>query len=333
MKEESDPTPSADTNGHPPTRALSANPFFGLLHTDTPALFSRETRCDVYDMGGITAVRMAMPASCVTQLPQDSGEAGSDDVLLAVLVEGTATLTAGEQSAPLGDGDWVVRDQRRACTWNVATDAVFFGLQIPRRRLGRMKVAPMLASRGAGAQGADPQPRNGIDGVMSSFLRTVEAQLSHIAGEAAALLADAAIGLLAAVLEEERRRNRAPPDSLAMLRLRASQFVSAHAADAELGVEAVARAMNCSTRYLYKAFAGESLSPEKLIWNARLERSCQALLDPKNLHRPVGTIAFENGFNSDAHFARAFKASYGMPPGRFRLMAASLAQPPEPSGD
>jgi AraC-like DNA-binding protein len=313
--------------------ALSVSPFFGLLHSDMHAALAREARYVVHDMGGVTAVRMTMPAARVTRLPWDSGEAGADDIQLAVLIDGAAAVTMGEEAARLGAGDWIVLDQRRASTWAVNSNSTFFGLQIPRRRFGRIRLPSMLASRGTQSAEAETGEMSGIHGVMSNFLRTVEAQLAHIAGEAVALLADAAVGLLAAVLEEERSRSRVPPDSLAMLRLRASQFVSAHAADAELGVEGVARALNCSTRYLYKAFAGESISPEKLIWNARLERSCQALLDPKNLHRPVGTIAFENGFNSDAHFARTFKASYGMPPGRFRLMAAALARPSDTAAD
>lgn len=313
--------------------ALSVSPFFGLLHSDSQASLEREGRYVVNDMGGVTAVRMSMPAARVTRLPWNSDEVGADDIQLAVLISGEATVTMGEDIARLGAGDWIVLDQRCVSTWHVSTETTFLGLQIPRRRFGRIKLPSMLASRGAQAVPAEAGEMSGINGVLSNFLSTVEAQFAHIAGEALVLLADATIGLLAAVLEEERSRSRAPPDSLAMLRLRASQFVSAHAADAELRVEGVARALSCSTRYLYKAFAGEPLSPEKLIWNARLVRSCQALLDPKNLHRPVGTIAFENGFNSDAHFARAFKASYGLPPGRFRQMAAALAWPSDAAAD
>jgi AraC family transcriptional activator of tynA and feaB len=323
MKAQPEQSPNSFEAARDPGRTLSVSPFFGLLHTDTPAELERGARYDVYDMGGITAVRVAMPALRATRLPWDVGDAGHDDVQLAVLVSGKATVTMDEDTACMDPGDWVALDQQRACTWHMGAGVTLFGLQVPRSRLGRMKLPPMLASRGESVAAGE---MSGIDGVMSTFLRTVEAQLAHISGEAAVLLSDAALGLLAAVFEEERRRSRVAPDHLALLRLRASRFVSANAADAELGVEGVARALNCSTRYLYKAFAGESLSPEKMIWNARLERSCQALLDPKNLHRPVGTIAFENGFNSDAHFARAFKASYGLPPGRFRLMAAALAQ-------
>jgi AraC family transcriptional activator of tynA and feaB len=330
MKAEPDQTPEKAETSDSTDWKLSVSPFFGLLHTDMPDALLRDGRYDVFDMGGITAVRLAMPDCCLTRLPWDTGEPGSDDVQLAVQIGGKSTVTMDQETAFMGVGDWVVLDLRRACTWNVGMDATLFGLQIPRGRLGGMRLPPMLASR---SENMDAGEMSGINGVMSTFLRTVEAQLTHIAGEAAVLLADATIGLLAAVLEEDRSRSRVPPDNLALLRLRASRFVKANAADAELGVEEVARALNCSTRYLYKAFAGESLSPEKMIWNARLERSCQALLDPRNLHRPVGTIAFENGFNSDAHFARAFKASYGLPPGRFRLMAAALTPTADPAAD
>lgn len=309
--------------------ASSVSPFFGLIDAHTHAVFAREVFYVVSEMGGLKAVRMRMPAASVTRLPYDSGEAGADDIQLAVLIGGAATVTMGEDTARLGAGDWVLLDQSRTSTWHASTESIFFGLQIPRRRFGRIRLPSMLASSQASNGSVAPVHSDvmyGSYGVLSNFLSTVDTQLSHITGEALVLLADATVGLLAAVIEDDRSRMGGPPDRLAVLRLRASQYVSAHAADSELSVEGVGRALSCSTRYLYKAFAGESLSPEKLIWNARLERSYQALLDPKNVNRPVGTIAFENGFNSDAHFARAFKAAYGLPPGRFRLMAAALTR-------
>ncbi len=270
---------------------------------------------------------MKMPQSCAIRLPWQDGNLGSDHILLAVLVGGTATITMGDESASMGTGDWIVLDQRQASTWHSPADTTLFGLLLPRRRLGRLRVPQMLASRGIGEKIGEPSTREGITAIVSDFLCTLNAQLSQTVSEATSLLADAAISLLAAVLEDDRRRIQAPPEKLAILRLQASQFVSANSADPELNVKAVAHALNCSTRYLYSAFAGDSPSPEKLILNSRLERICQALVDPKNVRRSVGAIAFENGFNSDAHFARAFKAAYGIPPGQFRVMADKLISP------
>ena len=307
--------------------SLPTGPRLGQHHGIPSGNCARETRYDVNVVGDSFSVRMHMPPSCAIRLPWQDGDLGNDHILLAVLVDGTATITIGDESASLGTGDWIVLDQRQASTWHPTADATLFGLLLPRRRLGRLRVPQMLASRGIGERIGGTPTREGIAAIVTSFLCTLNAQLSETASEVASLVADAAISLLAAVLADGRRRIQAPPENLAILRLQASQFVSANSADPELNVEGVARALNCSTRYLYRAFAGDSPSPEKLILNSRLERSCQALIDPRNVRRSVGAIAFENGFTSDAHFARAFKAAYGIPPGRFRATACSLISP------
>lgn len=53
----------------------------------------------------------------------------------------------------------------------------------------------------------------------------------------------------------------------------------------------------------------------------RLERAAQALLETK---RPIVDIAFDGRFESQEAFTRAFRKSYGMPPGKFRSSGRHL---------
>ncbi|MBF2937786.1 helix-turn-helix domain-containing protein, partial [Pseudomonas aeruginosa] len=50
----------------------------------------------------------------------------------------------------------------------------------------------------------------------------------------------------------------------------------------------------------------------------RLERARQLLASPQGRRLDVAEVAYRHGFSSQAHFARAFKARYGMTPSEAR---------------
>ena len=55
---------------------------------------------------------------------------------------------------------------------------------------------------------------------------------------------------------------------------------------------------------------------ERFVWDRRLERSREALLASADVS--ISEIAFACGFNSSAHFSRAFKAKYEVAPRELR---------------
>jgi len=59
-------------------------------------------------------------------------------------------------------------------------------------------------------------------------------------------------------------------------------------------------------------------SPERLIWERRLERISEDLRNPAHARRRLIDIALTWGFNSQAHFSRAFRRKYGQSPSAFR---------------
>ena len=58
----------------------------------------------------------------------------------------------------------------------------------------------------------------------------------------------------------------------------------------------------------------------------RLERCRQDLRDPEQRYRPGAAIGTHWGFLSAAHFSRAFRDEYGIPPAEFRARSAMLAR-------
>lgn len=105
---------------------------------------------------------------------------------------------------------------------------------------------------------------------------------------------------------------------LEALRERIAIYVDANLARGELSAEAIALHMGCSRRYLHRAFEGEGATLERFIWDRRLERSKEALMSPSRSLTSISEIAFACGFNSSAHFSRAFKARYGVSPRELR---------------
>jgi AraC-like DNA-binding protein len=62
----------------------------------------------------------------------------------------------------------------------------------------------------------------------------------------------------------------------------------------------------------------------KYIQQRRLQRAYAALVSPVHAHRRILDIALDSHFASDATFNRAFRRTYGVPPGELRESSRAL---------
>lgn len=106
--------------------------------------------------------------------------------------------------------------------------------------------------------------------------------------------------------------------SLTLLRQRIKEHITANITDPDLSLEKIAKRMGCSLRYLHRAFEAEGETVRGYLMRKRLETSRDILLDPANRHRTIAELAFKSGFNSSAHFCRAFKQHYQRSPSQMR---------------
>lgn len=95
-------------------------------------------------------------------------------------------------------------------------------------------------------------------------------------------------------------------------------FVEANLDNPELTPCMVAEAVEISPRYLRKLMEQQGETLSTLILRRRLEESAKRLSSALCRGRTVTDIAFSLGFNSTAHFARVFKAKYGLTPSEYR---------------
>jgi len=95
-------------------------------------------------------------------------------------------------------------------------------------------------------------------------------------------------------------------------------FIDRHLDDPELSVARIAHAFGLSTRSVHKLFEGEAHTVARAIWDRRLERCRDEMVDPSLAGRSITEIAHLWGFSDSQHFSRAFKQRFGLPPRLYR---------------
>ena len=89
-------------------------------------------------------------------------------------------------------------------------------------------------------------------------------------------------------------------------------------------MDAIARALNCSRRQLYNAFAEEPDGVAGYILRAPARGlPPQPSTTAPATHRSITDIALGFGFSNMAHFSRVFRAHLGLPPSDYRRGAAA----------
>ncbi|MFI7708256.1 helix-turn-helix domain-containing protein [Nonomuraea sp. NPDC049480] len=131
-------------------------------------------------------------------------------------------------------------------------------------------------------------------------------------------------GVTDRMVSELRRNGALADEGRLVLLLRVQRFIDQRLGDRDLTPMTIASAHNISLRYLQKLFQLNGLSVAAWIRNRRLERCRRDLTDPAQVNVPVRTIGTRWGFLHDAHFNRAFRAVYGIPPAAYRQKYARM---------
>ncbi|TCC57416.1 helix-turn-helix domain-containing protein [Kribbella pittospori] len=183
-------------------------------------------------------------------------------------------------------------------------------------------LSPLPEHRVADLTGVGIPGSDGTAALVSGLVRQLPEHLDADDGARGARIGSAILDLvnvgLAARLDQERTlpvetRSRA-------LLHRCRGFIESHLADAALTPSAVAAAHHISLRYLHRLFEPTGESVAALIRSRRLDRCRRDLLDPSLQDRPVAAIGARWGLASPAHFNRAFKLQFGLPPAEYRAV-------------
>ena len=106
--------------------------------------------------------------------------------------------------------------------------------------------------------------------------------------------------------------------------LAAKQCILEQLSDPALSCERVALQTGVSTRHLARLFALEDTQPHRFILEKRLQGAFRLLSQTDSRGLDIAEVAYRQGFTSQAHFARAFKAHYGRTPSDVRASSVGV---------
>ncbi|MGR3454113.1 AraC-like ligand-binding domain-containing protein [Pseudooceanicola sp.] len=133
-------------------------------------------------------------------------------------------------------------------------------------------------------------------------------------------LGDQLMDMLAITLQATHEDTPVLDGSVRQARLRSVKlWIENRLTDPDLTLEDIAAANGISLRYLHQLFEQEDKTVSEWIWDRRLQRCYTEIA--KRDGRLITSIAYENGFNSSAHFSTLFRRKYGVSP-RGSLAAA-----------
>ena len=90
--------------------------------------------------------------------------------------------------------------------------------------------------------------------------------------------------------------------------------IARNIASPRLNVDALAKQLGISPRYVRKLFEGEGTSYSDWVLSQRLALAHRLLVGDRLQSRPIAEIALKSGFGDISYFNRSFRRRYGMTP-------------------
>ena len=215
------------------------------------------------------------------------------------------------RSAVLEPGDWGVYDLSRTFRSVSEQPVELLVLASPRAMLlGRnFDFERLIALRFSARSGS----ARVVKDFMTSLLeqqRTLSPALRHDFARVALQLARRTL--------IEVARPRPAKGSSRVLRARVKSYIADHLRDADLSIEAIASAFQCSKRYIHKILAVERRTASQYILQARLEGCARDLARAELAHLTITDIATSWGFKSLSTFSRLFRRRFDVSPRTYR---------------
>ena len=263
-----------------------------------------------FDLGGLRLAEIAGNEHVVERARPALRRYPKDAVFASLLLEGEAFFFQRGRCLPLRAGDLVVYGTTTPYLYGTSGAMRQVQVDIAAEQLPRL-AAPIHVDTSLRAGRLLTQP------LRHELLDFVDAPWAERAPAAAQRIAS----LLEALIRSHGHEGGAD-----LRLLRAEAYIAAHLADGELDAAAVARHLCVSPRHLNRLFEAHGCTATQWIWQQRLAAAHRMLCDPGHAAAGIGDIALQCGFATQAHFARAFRAAYGLTPSERRAGAGARSQ-------
>jgi len=261
------------------------------------------------DFGALQLCVASMGRHHVVQSSAAEGAGAEPKLKFLFQEEGSATIGQGGRSNALQAGEWCAI--RKDLAFRI--DAPAYS-----RQLAITVPCAVLAGPRRGVEWWR-QPRSFLRGPAQILHASASATLTG--GRSLDEADRAQLGAqLASLLGMTIRHDQpgALPDFREERRRGILHYIDRNLADPDLGVASIARAFGFSSRTVHKLFEGEAQTIARAIWDRRLDRCREEMIDPSLAARSITEIAHLWGFSDSQHFSRAFKQRFGVTPRDYR---------------
>lgn len=236
---------------------------------------------------------------------------GQDHFIIQLLTGGGLhATTADGRDILVRAGDIWVHDLGRpktVTTDNCRTISILLSRQELQAMVGAVELDGYVLQRGAP-----------LTTLLAQHLRTLSRIDHGITGEESMAAALGTLALTGACLRPGVQIPDAARGPVAtILKHRIREYMDANLSSPDLTAERLCAVFRLSRASLYRMFAPEG-GIAAYIRHRRLERAEAMLRNPANARRTIADIAYDCGFVSEAHFSRAFRTSFGLPPREVR---------------
>jgi AraC-like DNA-binding protein len=238
---------------------------------------------------------------------------GDDSLCVILLESGSAHQTQCGNDHELASCTAIVCDAGYAGACNFITDAQFWSLRIPRRKITG------LLPRTTRFAGAKLDKDITAQRLLFGYLRTAF-NIHLSAGRAAELYGEHIIDLVALALGAEGEgRSVAEERGVRVARRSAVLHEIEHrSGDPGLSAVAIALLLGITPRYVHLLLEETGKSFTHHVLERRLERAATLLRDPRWCNRKIADLAAEAGFTDLSYFNRSFRRHFGTTPSDLR---------------
>ncbi len=241
---------------------------------------------------------------------------GDDSLCVVLLESGSAHQTQCGNDHELASRAAVLCDAGYAGACNFITDAQFWSLRIPRRKITE------LLPRVTRFAGAKLDKDIAAQRLLFGYLRAAF-NIDLSAGRATELYGEHIIDLVALALGADGERRAAAEERGARAARRSAilREIERRSGDPGLSATTVAILLGITPRYVHLLLEETGRSFTHHVLERRLEKAAALLRDPQWRHRKIADIAAEAGFTDLSYFNRAFRRRFGATPSDIRHTA------------
>lgn len=239
----------------------------------------------------------------VDRIPNDA-KGDETNLVFTLFVDGRWKGDADGREFDFGDGELIGLDTARSSK-GLSTDSHWVMINVPRRALG--KLVPAIPDIHGHVF------RSASAGFLIDHMVSLARHLPATPIKEAERITRASLCLIAAALDEliaHKETNQATAPSA--IRIRVERHIQQNLSLSTLTPETISNDLGIARSTLYRAFrplGGVSV----FIMERRLEAARAILFHPED-HRSIGEIADVLGFESTAHFSKAFSRRFGCSP-------------------